>query len=171
MQTQLHPRFKKRVPCAFEEDGEQHVGMVLNLSKRGLFVGSRAAPAVGSRVWLELSPAAGPGAEGIPARVVWKRVVHRSAANAVADGGIGLEIEGEWEAYERFFEGQVPASELSTSLGPPSHAVRVAYSGTPRTRIVEVHAASDEQAGHAALERLGEGWQVLSVAPLRPPES
>lgn len=165
MQSAVPPRYKKRVPCAFEEAGTQHRGMVLNLSERGLFVGSRATPAVGTRVWLELSPPAGPGAERVPARVVWKRVVHRSA-NAMADGGIGLEIEGEWEAYERFFTGQVPAAETAPPP-PPTHAVRMALRGTPRTRIVEVHAESDEAAGEEGCARLGEGWQVIGVAPIQ----
>ncbi len=175
MQTQVHPRFKKRVPCAFGEDGAQHRGMVLNLSKGGLFVGARAAPAVGSRVWLELSPNAGPGAQGIPARVVWKRVVHPSA-NAMADGGVGLEIEGEWEAYERFFEGQVPvatgsSADSPSTLAPPTHAVRMAWVGTPRTRIVEVRADDDTEAALQAREQLGDGWQVLEVTPTKTPDA
>ena len=165
VQTQLHPRFRKRVPCAFVEQGVAHRGMVLNLSKRGLFVGTRVTPRVGSRVWLELSPTSGPGARGIPVRVVWKRVVHRAAASALQDRGIGLEVEGEWAAYERFFDGQVPAIET-----PPTHAVRLLLRGTPRTRVIDVRAESAAQAAERALDSLSdEEWQVLSIAALPAP--
>ncbi|MCP4037223.1 MAG: PilZ domain-containing protein [bacterium] len=168
MHTQLHPRYKKRVPCAFEDGDSQHVGMVLNLSKGGMFVTSRAAPPVGSRVVLALNPKLGPGASGICARVVWKRVVHRSAG-AVADGGIGLEIEGERDAYDRFVEGQVPAAkaEPPPEPEPTTHWVRMALAGTPRTRIVEVCATDEREAEVRALSQLGDAWRVLEVGPLR----
>jgi hypothetical protein len=127
-------------------------------------------------------------ASGIPARVVWKRIVHRSA-NVLADGGIGLEIEGASEVYEHFIQGLVPgliaptepaaagsqakvmADEVdaaSPDLRSSRYRVRASLAGTPRTRTLEIDAQSEDQARVQALETLGEEWQVLQVAPTEP---
>ena len=47
-------------------------------------------------------------------RVVWKRKVQRSA-KSVADGGIGLEIEGASEVYSRFIKNLLPEARLDPS--------------------------------------------------------
>lgn len=183
MLVQHHPRYKKRVPCEFDDADGHHLGMVLNLSQGGLFVSSRVTPRVGSRVVLDFSPREGPAATGVPARVVWKRKVHRSAV-ALGDGGIGLEIEGAWEVYDHFLKGLVPTLAASSAVAQvcdearapstslPSFLVRAALRGTPRTRAVEIAAKSAQQAGTAALDSLGEGWQLLEVSAIgQPPDS
>ncbi len=176
LQIQHYPRYKKRVPCEFGHGEGQHLGMALNVSEGGLFVSSRFTPRVGSRVMLDLSPRVGPAATGVPARVVWKRTVHRSA-HAMADGGIGLEVIAGCEAYDRFIHDLIPVLaspvERVGSGSPPEVAlpcfrVRAALHGTPRTRWVEVAAASEDEAGTQALCSLGEGWRVLGGAPRGP---
>ncbi len=175
MQIQHHPRYKKRIPCEFNHDDGRQLGMALNVSEGGLFVSSRFTPRVGSRVVLDLSPRVGPTATGIPARVVWKRTVHRSA-HSMADGGIGLEVIAGCEVYERLLRHLVPASATlrasAASVAPvprlPSFLVRAALQGTPRTRCVEVAAASEQEAGAVALCSLGDGWSVLAVTRVGP---
>ena len=176
MQTQHQLRYRKRVPVEFDDGDGHHIGMVLNLSKGGLFVSSRVTPRVGTRVVLNFSGQKGSGTDGIPARVVWKRKVHRSA-NVLADGGIGLEIEGASEAYQDFIQGIVPGLAAASEPAAAEAAgtviettstrflVRAALVGTPRTRSFEIDAGSDEQARVRALETLGADWQILEVTP------
>ena len=190
MQIQHQLRYRKRVPVEFDDGDGHHVGMVLNVSKGGLFVSSRATPRVGTRIVLNFSGQTGALADGIPARVVWKRKVHRSA-NAVADGGIGLEIEGAKEVFQDFVQGLVPglaapspdesasvraeesASVRAEEAGVPAPSmrflVRAGVSGTPRTRTIEIGAESEEQARVRALESLGDPWQLLEVTSIEGP--
>jgi hypothetical protein len=184
MQAQHHPRYKKRIPCAFKDDMGNHIGMVLNVSQRGLFVSSRVTPQVGSRVVLHLSPGSGPLSTELAARVVWKRKVHRSA-QIMGEGGIGLEIEGPNEGYDLLMRDlaaamspQSAASATATATTPkeggveepidcgstmPSFRVRLALEGSPRTRSLQIFAADRQTACAEALDGLGEGWQVLDV--------
>lgn len=176
MQIQHQLRYRKRVPIEFEDGDGRHLGIVLNVSKGGLFLSSRVTPRVGSRVVLNFSPGDRSVAAGIPARVVWRRKVHRSA-RMLADGGIGLEIEGASEAYQHFIRALVPGLAASPESvdsadggrapdAPPSrYRVRATVEGTPRTRTVEIAAASEAQAGARALASLGDDWQVLEVTP------
>lgn len=171
MQVQHHIRYRKRVPVEFEDKDGHHVGTVLNVSEGGVFVSSRARPPVGSQVVLNFLPHDGQNAAGIAARVVWKRQVHR-AAQTLGEAGIGLEIES--EAYQHFVKGLVPAlagpSASSQWANEPlpegpsaSFLVRAAVPGTPRTRTVEIDAASEALAGDRVLTNLGDEWRVLEV--------
>lgn len=180
MQPQHYPRFKKRVPCEFD-DGEGHHerGIVLNLSRNGLFIRSSISPRVGAHVKLDLS--LGSSLESIPlqARVVWKRRVHRSAASVV-DGGIGLELETDSAEYQQFVRalesrGQDTVlrhaqpealPETSVRQSTTRFSVRLALFGTPRTRCVKVSAATSERAGELALGQAGAGWKLLDVTSL-----
>jgi len=178
VQVQHHPRYKKRIPCEFEDDQGRHLGMVLNVSQGGLFVSSRVTPKVGSRVVLHFAPDNGPRSTDVAARVVWKCKVHRSAV-AIRDSGIGLEVEGDSDRYDALMQHLVPAlaaeaegaPEEATAATPTStmFCVRAALVGTPRTRSVEVRAADDREASARVLENLGEGWQVIEVAPAASP--
>ncbi|MCH7867064.1 MAG: PilZ domain-containing protein [Myxococcales bacterium] len=180
MQTQHHPRYKKRIPCEFEDDQGHHLGMVLNVSQSGLFLSSRVTPRVGSKIVLHLSPGSGPRSTDVAARVVWKRKVHRSA-QVMGDGGFGLEIEGACEGYDRLMRDLVPAmahqaanAQATAEEGgaceptPATFCVRAALAGTPRTRSLEIRAVDDQEACARALGSLGEGWQILGVAPVTP---
>jgi Tfp pilus assembly protein PilZ len=175
VQTQHQLRYRKRVPVEFDDGDRHHLGIVLNVSKGGLFVSSRVTPRVGSRVVLNFSPGDRSVAAGIPARVVWKRKVHRSA-HSLADGGIGLEIEGVSEAYEQFIRALVPglagspeptleaAGDRTPDTTLSRYRVRATVEGTPRTRTLEIIAANEEQAGSRVLASLGDGWQVVEVS-------
>jgi len=175
VQIQHQLRYRKRVPVEFDDGDGHHLGIVLNVSKGGLFVSSRVTPRVGSRVVLNFSPGDESVAAGIPARVVWKRKVHR-AAHVLADGGIGLEIEGVSEAYEQFIRGLVPgladppeptlaaAGDAAPDTPLSRYLVRATVEGTPRTRTLEIVAADEEQAGARVLASLGDGWQIVGVS-------
>jgi Tfp pilus assembly protein PilZ len=170
VQVQHFPRYKKRFSCQFDDgEGQQFRGIVLNVSRSGLFVRSRVAPKIGAR--LNLDVALFDQAPSIPlrARVVWKRKVHRSAAS-LEDGGIGLELETDSPEYERYLsslEGvEIPPEKSSSTAASCSYSVRLAFAGTPRTRCMKLEASSPEEAQKIALERDAEGWEVLDVRAL-----
>ena len=74
MHTAAEPCFKKRVPCRLQITGGSHAGMVLNVSRGGLFVQTTAGASPGEAVHLELAPGEGEPL-ALDARVVWRRVV------------------------------------------------------------------------------------------------
>lgn len=49
MQIQNHVRFKKRIPCEFQDESGRHIGMALNVFQSGFLVRSRTTPQMGSR--------------------------------------------------------------------------------------------------------------------------
>ncbi len=169
MQAQVHPRFKKRVPCEFTVGQDNHIGVVLNVSEGGLFVSSRALPAVGSRVQIDLEPETREAAIPLRARVVWKKKVHRSL-NKTGEGGIGLVIEEPSPDYERWVKRLwgTPIRDLDL---PPSkstveeyrYQVRLALAGSPRTRSLQVEASDEAGARARALGVTGDGWSILEI--------
>ncbi len=174
---QVEPRFRKRVPCTLRASGRAHTGMVLNLSRGGLFVQTSAHFKPGEDVSVELSVP--PGSRRIPvgARVVWRRVV-APQLRSVSHGGFGVRIENAPEDYFRFLSGVVTAArtesaanataavraEEDVAAAPPSslYRVRLKQASGPRTRWISVRSASAEAAGQLALAEAGNGWHVLA---------
>ena len=56
--TQVHPRVRKRIPCELAVGGDRHRGLVLNVSRGGLYVQTHAEAQVGSLVGVDLAPPA-----------------------------------------------------------------------------------------------------------------
>jgi Tfp pilus assembly protein PilZ len=90
--TQAEPRFKKRLPCRVKVAGSSHAGMVLNMSRGGLFIQTSAGPSPGAGVMVDLDVASRSDTVPIGARVVWKRVVasHRRSwrSHRIGPGGL-----------------------------------------------------------------------------------
>lgn len=169
MQTQIHPRYKKRIPCEFNVGERHHIGVVLNVSQGGLFISSRVAPSIGSRVELDLEPDAKDDAIPVRARVVWKKKVHRSL-NKMGEGGIGLVIEESSPAYERWvvlISGAAVSAAKVEATEPIARdfcfQVRLALVGTPRTRSLTVKAPEEESARVRAVETCGVDWSILEI--------
>jgi len=172
MHAAADPRFKKRLPCRLHVTGSAHSGMVLNLSRRGLFVQTTAGASPGDAVHLDLAL---DGAEslGIDARVVWRRVV-APHLRTVSTGGMGLHIQYASDAYFGFVAGlaaTAPAEEPEAPVVPmlpvmpvlPGYRVRLRLATSPRTRIVTVAAASEREARERARQRMGAQWVVLDL--------
>ncbi len=87
------PRFRKRLPCRIRVDESRYSGIVLNLSRTGLFVQTAAAAPPGGSIELELR-----GEAPLQARVVWLRRVPQQL-RSVSQGGIGVRIVGAPESY------------------------------------------------------------------------
>jgi len=47
VQIQNHVRFKKRIPCEFQDESGRHIGMALNVFQSGFLVRSRTTPQMG----------------------------------------------------------------------------------------------------------------------------
>ncbi len=105
------PRFRKRVPCRLTMAGDAHVGIVLNVSRGGLFVQTTARARSGDAIRLDLRPGSAGNAIEIGAQVVWKRVV-APQLRAVSQGGLGLRIRHAPGSYYRFLAevAQVPGA-------------------------------------------------------------
>jgi Tfp pilus assembly protein PilZ len=104
MPNQYERRFKKRVPCRLRQGGRSFTGVVLDLSRGGLFVQTSAAVQPGEQVEITLSRT--PSTRGpdqtaqvdVTAQVAWKRRVP-SQLRSVAQGGLGLQIRYATEPY------------------------------------------------------------------------
>ncbi len=86
-------RFRKRVPCRLWVGEGSYSGVVLNLSRQGMFVQTGAGMGNGDPIDLKLR-----GEIYLRAQVVWRRRVH-PALRSSAEGGVGLRILGAPEGY------------------------------------------------------------------------
>jgi len=182
MQVQVDPRVKKRIPCELSFGGDRHSGIVLNVSRGGLYVQTSVGPSPGDRVEIDLAPPSAPkSAMNLRATVVWKRVVSRRLLSG-GHGGIGLQIEQADASYYDFVGTLLPdqtiaqpAAAAPTSAAPqkpeaapaPRYRVRVRELGRPRSKTLLVAGESEQQAGERALFEAGEGWTVLEVESIR----
>jgi Tfp pilus assembly protein PilZ len=176
VQTSSEPRFKKRVPCGLTVDGSIYGGMVLNVSRGGLFVQTSVGAARGDKVQLDLKLGAAPCPIPIGAQVVWKRLI-APHLRTVIQGGMGLRIRSAPESYYSFLLGLsgegtpipreplAPPPEVAEASEVPvvAYRVRVKHEGGPRSRMMTLSCASPDEAHREALKKVGPGWIVLSV--------
>lgn len=178
MEAKAEPRFRKRLPCRVKVDGSSHAGMVLNVSRGGLFVQTSAGPPPGAGVVVDLDLANRSKTVPIGGRVVWRRVV-ASHLRTLSQGGFGIRIELAPEAYYRFLlavAGEVPGARPSAaceSAGPALETrpdsprrgfrVRLKQEGAPRSRTMVLHCGSEEEARSRALATVGASWVILEL--------
>ena len=98
MEPRVEPRFKKRVPCRLKLGQQQYSGLVLDVSRTGLFVQTSAAPRSGEEIEVMLSRPARDSGFALTAKVVWQRRVP-SPLRRLVEGGVGLEIRYAPESY------------------------------------------------------------------------
>lgn len=188
MSGHAEPRFKKRVPCQLTVEGSAYSGMVLNVSRGGLFVQTSAHALPGEAVRVALQPPAGGDRIEVGARVVWKRVV-AAQLRSVTQGGVGLRIHDAPETYYSFLVNvsghRPPRAVPAAAPKPPRRAaasrpapaaepappagrfrVRAKQRGAPRSRTVLLDCATEEEAREGALSTLGDKWIVLEVTRL-----
>lgn len=169
------PRLSKRMTCAVNLGERRYTGVVLNVSQGGLFVQTSAQAERGEDVHLELNPPGDEQTIPLRAEVVWRRVVP-TQLRSTARGGMGVKIVradetyynalADWMRVSLDAERATAAPSSSAAEPMPSWRVRVRATGTVRTRCVSVEADSDVAAREAALDYLGEGWQVIGIDSL-----
>ena len=82
MQPHAAARYKRRVLCRMQLGESRYSGVVLNLSRTGLFIQTSASAGPGEPIRLELS-----GQIPLRAQVVWRRKV-AAHLRSIAEGGI-----------------------------------------------------------------------------------
>ncbi len=181
MSATSEPRYRKRVPCQLVIGDGRHPGMVLNVSRGGLFVQTSARARPGDRVRIALNASSQRNAIGLEARVVWKRV-SPPQLQSFTQGGVGLEIQLASEPYYDFLAGvATPAGEepraskiyenpetvAETQPAPRSSRfrVRVGQRGGPRSRTLVVEGGTEDDARRRALASTGAGWTILEIEP------
>ena len=168
MQTANDPRYRRRLPCRLEVPNGAYSGMVLNLSRGGLFVQTTAAASPGEAVHFDLS-LGDADAIGLDARVVWRRVV-APHLRAVSTGGMGVHIQYASDAWfgfvARLAEGapaDEPGSEPPRLAAGPSFRVRLRFAGGSRTRVLTVAGVDEGEARTRACQLAGAHWEVLDL--------
>jgi Tfp pilus assembly protein PilZ len=166
MQTASDHRYRKRLPCRLEVPNGAYSGMVLNLSRGGLFVQTSAAASPGEAVHLDLC-LGDADAIGLDGRVVWRRVV-APHLRAVTTAGMGVHIQYAHDNYFGFVAqlaegtpGDEPAP--ASSAAGPSFRVRLRLAGGPRTRILTVTGVDEADARTRARQQAGTQWAVLDL--------
>ncbi|TDJ03329.1 MAG: PilZ domain-containing protein [Deltaproteobacteria bacterium] len=98
MRAPADERFRKRIPCAFNAGGRSRSGLVLNVSRSGLFLQTSMPEGSGTVVDLELNPLERAKPIALTARVVWRRAVP-AQLRTIVNGGFGMQIIRADEAY------------------------------------------------------------------------
>lgn len=179
MQPAQAPRYRKRVPCALTLANGSYAGMVLNLSRSGLFVQTSVRADPGDPIQVVLKPQTDWQPIDLRARVVWKRVVS-PRLRSISEAGLGLEIQNAPEGYFDFLANVArlePPSPRSSAdrggggsdrtgqaSGAQRYRVRVQQVGGPRSRTLHLGAGSEEEARRRTIEMLGAGWAILELA-------
>ncbi len=157
-------RVRRRVPCEIRFEGGRQSGIVIDMSRTGLFVQSGAP--LPPRTLIEVEFALGPKGERVLLRAqVARRVAVPHQFATTVKGGIGLSIVDAPPAYYAAFESGLGGAELQLPARP-RFRVRVKQSDGPRSRVVEVEAESADEARTRALSSLAGDWEALAVDPL-----
>ncbi len=98
MRAPADERFRKRIPCAFNAGGRSGSGLVLNVSRSGLFLQTSIPESSGTFIDLELNPSDRENPIALTARVVWRRAVP-AQLRTIVNGGFGMQIVRADEAY------------------------------------------------------------------------
>ncbi len=117
MRAPVDKRFQKRIPYAFKAEGRSRSGLVLNVSRGGLFLQTSVPEGAGAVVDLELNPLDRAEPIALSARVVWKRAVP-AQLRTMASGGLGMQIIWAAEAYYGLLSGLVETRGKARSEPP-----------------------------------------------------
>jgi len=109
--TGPEPRYKKRIPCKLTRSRSTFSGLVVDLSRKGLFVQTGAIAKTGDEVEIVLRRWQSGAAIVVNAQVMWRRKVPPQL-RSVVEGGLGLQIRYAPEPYYVMLaeasEGSVP---------------------------------------------------------------
>jgi hypothetical protein len=174
-QKRATKRVRRRMACEVIADGCRQSGIVIDLSRAGLFVQTSTRLFPGTVVELRIRFPTSDEPVGLRARVVRHKAVPANLTS-VARGGIGLRI---LEAPHAYYEAlgadeareapRVPAGaehanqRPADTPGPARFRVRMKQIEGPRSRLLDVAAATADAARVTALAQLGSGWEALEA--------
>ncbi len=98
MADRPEPRFKKRISCKLRIGQQDHSGIVLDVSRKGLFVQTSAAARIGEKIEVVLIRPEQGAAITLATAVRWQRRVP-AQLRTVAKAGLGLQISQAGEGY------------------------------------------------------------------------
>ncbi len=98
MGTRAEPRFRKRIPCKLRRSQSMFSGLVLDVSRTGLFVQTSAAAKAGDEIEVLLSRRESEAAIVLNAQVIWRRKIPLRL-RSIVEGGLGLQIRYAPEPY------------------------------------------------------------------------
>jgi hypothetical protein len=157
------------VPCQIHFGGATLEGRVRNVSEGGLALEAALPPqGDGTPLRIRLALRGRPSIE--LTALVWRV---RPARRPGGPSHLGLVLSDAGDDYFEWLESVrrlVPAGERVKAPPPGTQerfAVRVAESGSPRSRRILVVAAGPDDARARALAEVGRGWDVLAVEPAR----
>ena len=159
------------MPCRVRHGDSSYFGMVLDISRTGLFVQTSASASRGANLELQLDLVGEAGPVPVAAQVVWQRRV-APQLRQVAEGGLGLRIHNAPEPFYRMLAKLAKVAEPESVAAPasiqnsealPKFKVLLKRDGAPRTRTVEMSAQGPEEARTRAVKSIGAGWSVLNV--------
>lgn len=171
MERRRKSRIRCRIPCDVSAGGKTVEVRVRNLSEGGLAL--EAPPALadeGDSLSLTLKPPGRPPIEIVA--LLWHTRALRSRRGAAAVAQVGLVLSEAGDDYFALVDGlggRSPTAQTRGSQTAPDpgsghrYAVRVAQSGSPRTRRILVRAADTEAARERAVEETGPGWSVVEI--------
>lgn len=171
----LEPRFKKRVPCELRVAGGRHPGIVLNLSRSGLFVQTALGATRGDTIRVDLNSGA-LDTVGIEGLVVWKKKIPPQM-RGVQHGGFGVQIRSAGPAYFDLLEEVAAPSEAlvrdDIRVVTPEEEIqsrfraRVRQYGKSRSKVIVVACDTVAQARARVLKDAGIGdWELLEIEEL-----
>jgi len=185
MERRRASRARCRISCDVSVRGKTVEATVRNISEGGLAL--EAPPEVaseGDSLALTLKPRGRPPIDLVA--LLWHARTLRRNGGGAGIVRLGLVLSEAGDDYFRLVDllaGRVPrkptpaagsgprseaGSEPSPAPTPLLHfAIRVAQSGSPRTRRILVRALDADAARERALEEIGAGWSVVAVALAR----
>ena len=98
MDTRAEPRFKKRIPCKLTQSRSTFSGLVVDVSRTGLFVQTSATVKAGDEVEVVLSRWEPEADIVLSTQVAWLRKAPPQL-RSVVEGGLGLQIRYAPEPY------------------------------------------------------------------------
>ncbi len=151
-------RFPRRSVCEFMIRGERHQGVVLNLSRSGVFVETPVLASVGSPVSLRILDYSRGFSAFLQTKVA--RTVDADSSEPLKPG-LGLEIVRTSSDFENLLEDCVPDTSECQGL----YRVRVMRRGIPRSRLITVPGRNEEEARQNVRQYLSREWEICEVLP------
>jgi hypothetical protein len=162
-------RVKRRLTVGLRVGAQQHQGIVLDVSRSGIFVATTAPIQPGTEVIVVFSARDGSPAFEARARVARRRRVPQNLQSYEAPG-IGLQMIDPPEEFEKLTRGEKiegsgeePEAEAPPARALPRFRLRLRQAGSPRSRMLQIEAEDEAAARAKAMQTLAGGWEIVEI--------
>lgn len=169
-QRRRDERRKRRLTCQLRHGSEALRGIVLDVSRGGLFVQTSTPVPSGTEVIVAFPPRAEGPAFELRARVVRRRRVPQRLAS-LAPSGLGLQVLEAPDAYHDLVERREdrshaagdPAAPVAPTIPLQKYRVRVTQRGSPRSRTLVLEAEHEQEARSRIAREMGADWDLVEI--------